>query len=280
MSSTIGEVAEQVRSKNAGPFWMTIDVFFNTDEDYERAVRSTLTDPVVIGALYATDPAVVCVYPLPELRAIKLSLPRPTAQGSIGDRDMHAGQQYVPLLSLRMPKRPEADQGETAMKPSIRTPTRNDVEGIKQIAVDSKMFDADEVGLFDEMLEGFLNGSLADHRWLVTDDAEGHAIAAAYYALEPFADRMWNLYFIAVAPKEQGRGLGGLLIEYVEHELRGRGEEVARVLVVETSSTDRYVQTREFYRNHGYSEEARIRQFYGPDDDKIVFWKSLLETSW
>ena len=66
-----------------------------------------------------------------------------------------------------------------------------------------------------------------------------------------------------------------MLIEHVERELRGRGDDVARVLIVETSSTDQYVLTRAFYRNHGYDEEARIRQFYGPEDDKVVFWKSL-----
>ena len=64
-------------------------------------------------------------------------------------------------------------------------------------------------------------------------------------------------------------------IKQVEHELKASGDGVARVLIVETSSTDQYAQTRTFYRNHGYHEEARIRQYYGPADDKIVFWKSL-----
>lgn len=101
--TTLGELAAQVRSKNAGPFWMTIDVFFNEDEAYERASHSVVTDPATVGRLYATDPGHVRVYRLPLLRAIKVSLPRPVVQGSVGDRDMHAGQQYVPLLNLPMP---------------------------------------------------------------------------------------------------------------------------------------------------------------------------------
>ncbi len=44
----------QVRSKNAGPFWLTIDVFFDSDESYGRAARSALTDTEVLGALFAT----------------------------------------------------------------------------------------------------------------------------------------------------------------------------------------------------------------------------------
>jgi uncharacterized protein DUF4387 len=98
--TTLGELATQVRSKNAGPFWMTIDVFLKDDDAYERASRSSIADPAAIGRLYATDPAHVRVFLLPLLRAIKVSLPRPVVQGSVGDRDMHAGQQYVPLLDL------------------------------------------------------------------------------------------------------------------------------------------------------------------------------------
>jgi hypothetical protein len=100
MTATVGGLANQIRSKNAGPFWMTIDVFFDDEDAFDQACGSALTDPAVVGPLYATDPRQVRVFRLDRLRAIKISLPRPTVQGSIGDRDMHAGQQYVPLLDL------------------------------------------------------------------------------------------------------------------------------------------------------------------------------------
>lgn len=78
--TTLGELAAQVRSKNAGPFWMTIDLFFNEDEAYERASHSVVTDPATVGRLYATDPGHVRVYRLPLLRAIKVSLPAPSSK--------------------------------------------------------------------------------------------------------------------------------------------------------------------------------------------------------
>ncbi len=87
---------------------------------------------------------------------------------------------------------------------------------------------------------------------------------------------MWNLYFIAVDPVVQGQGIGRGLMRHVEDTLRGLGPTVARTLVVETSSTAQYAGTRAFYRRIGYDEEARIRQFYGPEDDKAVFWRSLV----
>jgi len=154
-----------------------------------------------------------------------------------------------------------------------------DAERIEQIAIDTNMFSVGEVGCFDKMLSGFFDSSLADHRWFVVEDSRGRVIAAANDAPEPFADRMGNLYSIAVVAEEQGRGLGDLLIEHVERELRSRGDAVARVLIVEASSTGQYVRTREFYRNHGFGKVARIRQFYGPADDKVVFWKSLAESA-
>jgi hypothetical protein len=105
MTPTLGELANQVRSKNAGPFWMTIDAFFDDDEAFERASRSAITNRDALGHLYSTDPKHIRVFLLPLLRAIKVSLPRPVVQGSVGDRDMHAGQQYVPLLNLPVPDR-------------------------------------------------------------------------------------------------------------------------------------------------------------------------------
>lgn len=103
MSTPLGQLATKVRSKNAGPFWITIDAFFADQSTYDRAITSTVTEPATIAELYAVTPDVVRIFELPELLAIKISFPRPSAQGGIGDRDMHAGQQHVPLLDLQIP---------------------------------------------------------------------------------------------------------------------------------------------------------------------------------
>lgn len=161
------------------------------------------------------------------------------------------------------------------MVDTIRTATTADIDTIKEIAVATDMFGPDDVGFFDDMINGYLDGTVEDSNWIVVEHGST-VVAVAYYAPEPFSDRMWNLYFISVAPHHHGRGTGGDLLGYVEQQLRARGSDGARVLIVETSSTDQYARTRDFYRQHGYDEEARIREFYGPDDHKIVFWKSLL----
>jgi hypothetical protein len=100
--TTLGQAASLVRSKNAGPFWTTIDAFFPDDASYRQAAASPLTDRAVIAEVYGIAPASVEVFELERLRAIKVSFPRPTVQGSLDDTDLHAGQQYVPLLSLEL----------------------------------------------------------------------------------------------------------------------------------------------------------------------------------
>jgi GNAT superfamily N-acetyltransferase len=69
-----------------------------------------------------------------------------------------------------------------------------------------------------------------------------------------------------------GKGYGGAIVEHLEAELKARGQ---RILIADTSGVDGFAQTRAFYRKSGYSEEARIRDFWAAGDDKIVFWKSL-----
>jgi Domain of unknown function (DUF4387) len=100
---TLGELADQVRSKNAGPFWITLDVFFRNARDYEFVTGSGILLPQAIGRLYQVDPGCVKYFELPALDAVKISFPRPVTAGSFEDRDLHAGQQHVPLAAQPLP---------------------------------------------------------------------------------------------------------------------------------------------------------------------------------
>ncbi|MFD2420549.1 DUF4387 domain-containing protein [Amycolatopsis pigmentata] len=100
---TVGDLAQLVRTKNAGPFWMTIDVFFATDADYQRAAAPGVISEDIVAALYGVSPSDVTVFRLPHIRVVKISFPRRVVQGSFADRDMHSGQQHVPLANLSLP---------------------------------------------------------------------------------------------------------------------------------------------------------------------------------
>lgn len=83
----IGAVAQKVRSKNAGPFWLTIDIFCGNTDAYEQIVHGLSTDRVA-QALHA-DPGSIKRFDIADLNVIKISLPRPVVQGHARDRDMH-----------------------------------------------------------------------------------------------------------------------------------------------------------------------------------------------
>lgn len=87
------------------------------------------------------------------------------------------------------------------------------------------------------------------------------------------AQGTWNLYLIAVHPDRQREGRGAALLQHVEDKLLAQGE---RVLLVETMGIPEFEYVRAFYRQSGYSEEARIRDFYQAGQDKIVYWKSIV----
>jgi ribosomal protein S18 acetylase RimI-like enzyme len=159
---------------------------------------------------------------------------------------------------------------------SVRAATAADVEHIRALALGNGMFAPEDMAGFDDGLNGYLSGALEGHRWLVATGIGDRVGGAAYVAPEPFGDRVWNLHFLAADPSRHRRGAGSALVRHVELSLRGEGDEVARVLIVETSSGAAYDGARRFYASRGFTREAIIREFYGPGADKVVFWKSLV----
>jgi hypothetical protein len=98
---TLGEIAVEIRSKNAGPFWVTLEAFMPDDDTYRMA--ENLITSQAIAELYSVSTHEIQLFALPNLRAVKVSFPRPVSQGSLHDRDMHAGQQHIPLAALPLP---------------------------------------------------------------------------------------------------------------------------------------------------------------------------------
>ena len=77
---------------------------------------------------------------------------------------------------------------------------------------------------------------------------------------------------IAVAPEEQRKGLGPQVFARAENAMRKAG---AKKIYVDTSSSDRYAGTRGFYQRMGFAEDARLPDFYGPGDSKVIYVKEL-----
>lgn len=96
----LGQIAQKVRSKNAGPFWLTIDVFCKNRTDFQRIAAVLDTDR--IAALFRVDRTQIKRFDIADLNVVKFSLPRPAIQGTRADRDMHGAAWAVLLEELEI----------------------------------------------------------------------------------------------------------------------------------------------------------------------------------
>lgn len=101
-SLPLSQLARVIRSKNAGPLCLTVDLFFVDRPSFERARDSQALAQSSVAALYDVDPAQILRFDLEDLLAIKLSLPRRLCAGDPGDGDVYGAQQHGPLLELRV----------------------------------------------------------------------------------------------------------------------------------------------------------------------------------
>lgn len=100
--ATVRDACHHVRSKNAGPFWVTIDLFFDGPESFAKYAHSPKLGAALFAALYGADEASVKHFPVPDLNMLKVSYPRAHPQGGELERDMHCGQQFVRLLDVEL----------------------------------------------------------------------------------------------------------------------------------------------------------------------------------
>lgn len=98
--NTIESTVKYIRSKNAGPFWLTIDAFCNNVEDTERVAAAFENNRAKIAADFQVKSEDLQIYYLKNIFVAKISLPRVPIEGSRNERDMHGGQQYVSLLDI------------------------------------------------------------------------------------------------------------------------------------------------------------------------------------
>ncbi|HTH98362.1 MAG TPA: DUF4387 domain-containing protein [Stellaceae bacterium] len=100
------DLASVLRSKNAGPFQITIDVLFEDEATYRRVRDSAAMTPAAIAPLYGVPGQLVNVIPFDRVRAIKITFPRQSGErgsGSAFDRDVYGAQQHGPLAEVEIP---------------------------------------------------------------------------------------------------------------------------------------------------------------------------------
>ena len=97
------ELATIIRSKLAGPFRVTFDIFFNDEDTFRRACASGAITKESLAALYGVPVSrISSLFEVPMANAIKFTMIRPYTP-FVGPSDAHGGQQHVPLMNMRIP---------------------------------------------------------------------------------------------------------------------------------------------------------------------------------
>lgn len=99
----LSTLATVIRSKNAGPYLLTFDVMFDSSKKFQLVWDSGAFTKENLALLFGVPPSLITsVFAVPEGKAIKMTMRRPLAQGTIGEGDMYGCQQHAPLLDLKI----------------------------------------------------------------------------------------------------------------------------------------------------------------------------------
>lgn len=150
--------------------------------------------------------------------------------------------------------------------------TSEDCEHVRRIVSSSGFFSPDEILVAVELVQEYLaKGHRSGYHFLLAEH-EGRPVGYACFGPIACTRASYDLYWIAVANEWRGSRIGGELLERSLVIMKGLG---GFRVYVETSSRAQYGVTRLFYRDHGFEEEAVLRDFYDQGDHKVIFSRAI-----
>jgi len=155
----------------------------------------------------------------------------------------------------------------------IRKLINSDRDKIEKILVDTKNFNEDEIKIAMELIDVYL--SIADQKdYEIFVDADGEVVNG-YVCIgpRPLTVGTYDLYWIAVNPFVQARGIGSGLVKYIEDYLK---EKSTRLVLIETSGKPGYEKERKFYEKNRYDKFVEIKDFYNVGDSLVIYGKYIL----
>ena len=157
----------------------------------------------------------------------------------------------------------------------IRELIQDDREKIKNILTDTNNFNDDEITIALELLDVYLNNpGQKDYEIFVDTNEEDEKDLNGYVCIgpRPLTEGTYDLYWIAVNPKIQSRGVGSKLVLYIEEHIKRKG---GYLVLIETSGKPSYEKERKFYEKNNYIMAVEIKDFYKRSDSLVVYSKYL-----
>lgn len=169
-------------------------------------------------------------------------------------------------------KKLASKKSQVGSKPLIRFSKASDRDGILAFMKGTGFFHDGEIDVAREVLEEAITKGPAGHYQSFTLLADDQPAGWICYGPTPCTKGTFDIYWIGVSAHAQGRGFGRVLLEHVEKNIR---RAKGRVIIIETSGRPLYEATRGFYLKTGYTEAARIPDFYDQGDARVIYSKSL-----
>lgn len=153
---------------------------------------------------------------------------------------------------------------------TTRKATASDRAGLLALVAAQDNFTVLEREVAEEVIDDGLTGK-DDYEILLGVTEKGEVVGFICFGPIPLTEFSFDLYWIATLPSHGRQGLGGRLLTAMEEALR----RTTAVVYIDTSSTPGYDKARAFYAKHGYLVAARLKDFYHPGDDRVIYRKEL-----
>jgi ribosomal protein S18 acetylase RimI-like enzyme len=155
----------------------------------------------------------------------------------------------------------------------IEPAREDDGPEILLLTANAGVFKPTEVAAVAEIWSDYLSeGAQGSGYYMLVYREAGELLGYACYGPHPLTEGTFDLYWIAVDRAHRGHGIGLALLKAVEAGVRSLG---GRMITVETSGTPEYAPARHVYASAGYLDEARLRDFYSPGDDLVIYTRHI-----
>jgi len=156
---------------------------------------------------------------------------------------------------------------------SVRPFAKEDIQPLKEILSATGVFKKEEIDVAVELMEIVIEEP-HQRDYLMFTGVDHEENVSGYYCVgpTPLTETTYDLYWLAVDVHLHGVGIGRELMDHCFEQVSLRG---GRKIIAETSSQASYDRTRAFYQKRGFLEEARIKDYYSPGDDLVIYTKQL-----
>jgi ribosomal protein S18 acetylase RimI-like enzyme len=158
------------------------------------------------------------------------------------------------------------------MAVKIRGIESSDIPHIISVTEATGAFLPYEIQTLEEIMGDYFKDPEGSGYYFYLAEQDGEVAGYLCYGPTPVTQGTWDMYWCAVSPGAQGKGIGSTLFKLAAEHIRSLG---GRLILIETSSNPNYSAARSLYITLGYKLVSTIPDFYSPGDHKETFWKSL-----